>query len=764
MRLFSVAGFQFSVGDLDGAIGKWSRVATFGTKEQNGQRIVFDDRTLGQMIDNAATRNGKIAICQDHLSAFVAQTGRPAPAMGFFYALALISGGRVVRHWSLDGAAAPDAGGMADGLYARLGEITPLGADPKEGLANYASLSPMFRTDAQAEDGTPIGYGLFDVAATNVPFQAGTSIQFHSGATTMAAIGPSDVRPGAVVSDDNGAFGPAGNKYRVKSVESDGFTLTSGKRIAWTEAGRLTEVAFSVAATDPSLMALIEPSHLRPGNKVNVSGTPGIQSGTIVAVNGDPSNPETTVEVRSDYGSNSVSVPVKRLWFPGMSTMANGAATKEELQRALAGDEESLRRYERDLATLRSGGRVENLTPDGAERAVAGLKSAIEAKRAALQRMSVALMADVKVGDHVRVIDAGTGNGPLRSKIGVIKSPANAGAWWVSIDGKNPSVEYESNLEMMSARTGAARAFGEHMNDLMKKLGLAEGCPVADKMSAYSKHAMGEATPDEIKAMADDLDNDADDKAKAMAAKFKRMAAQVEVDPAAGQKKPEEKPSEEMAKFARSLGIAPEGKTGAQLLNAIQAATVPAAKLPELVKLSVQEAMGAERKQGEAAEKKQRAAVLMSALPASYPGDRAALQRLAESDPDEAVKIASAFLPPSGVPAHLFGRMTAMGAPLGQFQAAREMQHFGGPDVRTVKFGAVTNAVPATLSGERLSGVVTAMADSEDPTTKAKLFSEMAAFMPGVKGTKWESYARYRAAERIVAREQPDLVRAAQAE
>ena len=116
MRLFSVAGFGASVTT---AVGKWSRIATFGAKAKDGAEMTFDATTLGEMVRNAATRGDRIAICADHLSAYVAQTGQPAPALGFFDALAVVASGQIVEQWN---DAPSDAPALEDGLYARLGE------------------------------------------------------------------------------------------------------------------------------------------------------------------------------------------------------------------------------------------------------------------------------------------------------------------------------------------------------------------------------------------------------------------------------------------------------------------------------------------------------------------------------------------------------------------------------------------------------------------------------------------------------------------
>ncbi len=184
----TVPSFRFSLDiskGLDGAIGKWSRGATFGYKGAKGEGLDFTLSSLTQMVDNAASRGDRISICQDHLSILGPPVGRPAPSLGFFYGLALFDKGKLVKSWAYDGGQPPDGvdekGQPRDGLYCRLGEITPLGRDTREGLANYSSLSPAFPPPDQTTDesGNPIGYALLDFAATSTPFQAGCELQLH---------------------------------------------------------------------------------------------------------------------------------------------------------------------------------------------------------------------------------------------------------------------------------------------------------------------------------------------------------------------------------------------------------------------------------------------------------------------------------------------------------------------------------------------------------------------------------------------------------
>lgn len=188
----SVPAFRFSLGDLATAIGKWSRGATFGYKGAKGQGLDFNAQTLAQMIDNAAARGDRISICADHLSVLGPPQGREAPSLGYFYAMALFQGGQLLKHWAYDGGQPPpgidEDGQPREGLYCRLGEITPRGMDPLVGLANYSSLSPTFPPPDRATDeaGNPIGYALIDFAATSTPFQAGCELQLHMAATPAA--------------------------------------------------------------------------------------------------------------------------------------------------------------------------------------------------------------------------------------------------------------------------------------------------------------------------------------------------------------------------------------------------------------------------------------------------------------------------------------------------------------------------------------------------------------------------------------------------
>lgn len=173
-HVFSVPSFRFAV-DVSRAVGSWNRIATMGRKVKDGVAVDFNAATLGQMVDNAARRNELIAVDADHSAAF--PETRDSPALAFIDGLAVIFGGRVVKSWR---GSPSNAASMPDGLYARIGEVTPRGRDPLVGLVNYRFTSPLFMDQALDEQGRDIGYALLNVAAVNVPFQAGTELQFHA--------------------------------------------------------------------------------------------------------------------------------------------------------------------------------------------------------------------------------------------------------------------------------------------------------------------------------------------------------------------------------------------------------------------------------------------------------------------------------------------------------------------------------------------------------------------------------------------------------
>jgi hypothetical protein len=174
MQIFSVNAWKYA---LSPGAGKWDRFTSWGEKVKDGEISIFNEETLGQMVDNFASRQNDIAMCYDHQSAYVAQNGQPAPALAFYNALALVVDGQIVKFASHDDQVAkPDVIGLENGVYGYRSEITPLGETL---LPNYRYISPMFVTDGYDEAGNAVGYDLYDVACTNTPFQDAVGLTFH---------------------------------------------------------------------------------------------------------------------------------------------------------------------------------------------------------------------------------------------------------------------------------------------------------------------------------------------------------------------------------------------------------------------------------------------------------------------------------------------------------------------------------------------------------------------------------------------------------
>ncbi len=207
-------------------INVYDHFATMGDKVKDGDESKFSADTLGQMATNWYARGGRLAMCQDHKSA--AAPFVSAPGLAFYDAMAVVDGGKVVLFKKLADSVAvePDVAQLAaevmrfatetnptpspDGLWGWRCEVTPLGEDPREGLRNYRGISPMFVTDGTDEQGKPIGYVLFDVAATNAAFQAGCEITFSRGATPM----PIPAKPAPPKTLDSG-IDPGTNAHKT---------------------------------------------------------------------------------------------------------------------------------------------------------------------------------------------------------------------------------------------------------------------------------------------------------------------------------------------------------------------------------------------------------------------------------------------------------------------------------------------------------------------------------------------------------------------
>lgn len=170
-----------SVRGPDGKVraGVWDRVCVPGHDEKDGQSTDFTLETLSQMVDNFVDRGDPIPLDYNHQSNYSHINGQPAPALAWYGALAVVMDGEVVKMGCAAGVSATGAEpGMdlsKDGLWAFRHEVTEIG---QELLPGFKLTSPTFTSEGTKRDGTPVGYCLAAVAATNTPWQGGTSITF----------------------------------------------------------------------------------------------------------------------------------------------------------------------------------------------------------------------------------------------------------------------------------------------------------------------------------------------------------------------------------------------------------------------------------------------------------------------------------------------------------------------------------------------------------------------------------------------------------
>ena len=742
----TVPAFRFSLGAIEDSIGKWSRGATFGYKGAKGEGLDFNVETLGQIVDNAAKRGDKIAICADHLSILGPPVGKDAPSLGFFYALALFANGQLVKHWAMDGGSPPsgtdDAGNARDGLYCRLGEITPRGRDPLHGLANFGFLSPAFPPPESATDqeGNKIGYSLLDFAATSAPFQSGCELQLHqlsapaaAEAKTMADVG--SLKTGDLVTDRRGDHGDVVGVGVVSSINGNRVWVNwnNGKRVE-VDASQLVK-AMSAAPSGKGAVEMAGfPTARCPecGNTVDLfkqSNGWHFQNHRGVDWSGKPS---------SECRANGNLVPAGT----SVNQMSTGAPSGKGATSMAAGDK----------ACPVCGSTT--------------LKPAWGSTAGSL------------------AFECSNGH----------KFPAN---------------------EAKKMSTGAPRAFnsGASMDpELMKRMGLGDDPGVAEKMAAYSKHAMGEATDEELCKMADDLEKHEEPEAKAMAAKFKKFAGPLpadgadqeptlmDVDPSnaaqnaavhiktgaehseagsvtsgTGQHNQHTKKASRMsaterdsmlalAASLRAKGVTVPGTATRTILMSL-AATVPAAPDASAIKAEVKRQRAEERAAEEAeARAKEAEAIVTMARNAKVPDHvLTGLSIVAKSDLATARMMASQYGPGTAAPPHLFSMLTGPNGPIG----APAVSHPTPPaSVRADGLDRKMVTMAASVHGSKIA-VLSAAGWSETcrhytESKDAVIMGKIAAHYED-NGPAWESFNKYVAAEKVLMVERPDLYQAARA-
>lgn len=216
--------------------GKWDLVCLPGEDEKDGQQTEFTRVTLSQMVDNFAERGDPIPLDFNHQSNYVHINGQPAPALAWYGALAVVMNGQVITSASCANVMADIAGIdlSRDGLWAYRSEVTELG---DQLLPNFKLLSPTFTSDGTRRDGTPIGYCLAAVAATNTPWQGGTQITFEQAGS------PGDT--GAIGTVNKGERTMALSKYAKFAGAPDGADDSAIKQSIGAKMAGLAQKAMS---------------------------------------------------------------------------------------------------------------------------------------------------------------------------------------------------------------------------------------------------------------------------------------------------------------------------------------------------------------------------------------------------------------------------------------------------------------------------------------------------------------------------------------
>lgn len=216
----------------------WDRICVPGSDEKDGQSTEFSLETLSQMVENFEERGDPIPIDFNHQSNYSHLNGQPAPALGFYGAFAVVLDGKIQKIGALSGVDASNVEGLdlsLDGLWGLRTEVTELG---DQLLPNFKLLSPTFSPEGVRRDGSPVGYSLAAVAATNTPWQSGTRITFDRDGKviTMARYSVDDEGGGGkdiTASSDEDAIEQAKRWVNATGTGAQVWNLDTNKKIAF---------------------------------------------------------------------------------------------------------------------------------------------------------------------------------------------------------------------------------------------------------------------------------------------------------------------------------------------------------------------------------------------------------------------------------------------------------------------------------------------------------------------------------------------------
>ena len=250
-------------------VGKWSRIATFGHKEQlqpdgSMREWEFTPSEFAAACANYARMFSQRRMGSDyeHQTARAALNGQPAPNLCFWNAMAVIEGDQVSALQEQQPGPAPDPAALramlaemfpaADpdpsGLWMRCGEVTELG---RLLIPNYGQLSPLFNDQQKDEAGQVIGFAVSNVSFVNVAHQDGTFFNFS---ISDGALHPSGPEQEKVNMDEKQMLAKLG----VDGADKDAMVAAFNSYMAETDDGKDVRGAMA-AAFKAKMAAFAEP-------------------------------------------------------------------------------------------------------------------------------------------------------------------------------------------------------------------------------------------------------------------------------------------------------------------------------------------------------------------------------------------------------------------------------------------------------------------------------------------------------------------------
>lgn len=268
MRVLFSAG---QVPQQDIGVGKWSRIATFGTKRQRQpdgsvRTIELNESAFAQALQNFrrmfSGRGKGMGSDYEHQTVNAANNGRPAPNLCYWGAMAVVGqNGAVTGDVDLFGNAPqidpaaerarlaadhPETDGDPAGLWVLCTEVTPLG---RELIPNYSQLSMLFSDDDVDETAAKVGFCVQNVSFVNVAFLNGTSFHFGKGITMnmpadvtakLAKFGYSEDKPETLEPSYHGYMAATDDGKEDRAKVADAFKKF-GKMSADTDAAKVDD-------------------------------------------------------------------------------------------------------------------------------------------------------------------------------------------------------------------------------------------------------------------------------------------------------------------------------------------------------------------------------------------------------------------------------------------------------------------------------------------------------------------------------------------